>query len=279
MIASRLGYPNLGVGVGLRMPHAEYILSEKPKVDWFEIISENFMDSGGRPLALLEQIAEDYPLVMHGVSLSIGGTDPLDISYLKKLKLLAKRINAEWISDHVCFTGVGGYTTHDLLPIPFTEESLAYVVRRIKEVEDILERPLVLENPSSYVSFADSTMSEAEFITRMSLESGCGLLLDINNVYVSSVNIGFDPAQYITVLPHKHIVQFHIAGHTNKGTYLIDTHDAHVSEEVWKLYALAHKLTGGVSTLLEWDANIPQFPLLHAEALKARQYMNEYVSA
>lgn len=270
----RLGYPDIGLGLGLRTVHFDYILQQKPQVDWFEIISENFMDSQGRPRYILDQIAERYPVVMHGVSLSIGSTDPLNRDYLRKLKNLARQTNARWVSDHVCWTGVAGRNTHDLLPIPFNEETLRHVVKRIGIVQDILERPIVLENPSSYVTFADSTMSECEFISAMAEEADCGLLLDVNNVYVSSVNHDFDPAEYIRSVPIERVVQFHLAGHTNCQTHLIDTHDGHVIDPVWELYRLAHKLSGGVSTLLEWDAKIPEFPVLQNEVLKAKNYMS-----
>jgi len=272
MNTSRLGHPNLGFGVGLRSVHFNYLLDRYPEVDWFEIISENFMDSGGRPRHVLNQIAERYPVVMHGVSLSIGSTDPLNFEYLKKLKRLADETSAVWISDHLCWTGINGLNTHDLLPVPLTEESLDHIVNRIRVVQDFLERQVVLENPSTYVGFADSTLSEWDFISRMASEADCGLLLDVNNVYVSSVNHDFDPVQYIESLPHERVVQFHLAGHTNYGTHLIDTHDGHVIEAVWELYRLAHQLTGGAATLLEWDAKIPDFPTLHAEVLKARDY-------
>lgn len=231
------------------------------------------MDSHGRPRYVLEQIAERYPVVMHGVSLSIGSTDPLNLEYLRKLKALARDIKPRWISDHVCWTGVAGRNTHDLLPMPLTEASLEHVVERVRRVQDFLERPLVLENPSTYVGFTGSTLREWEFITRMAEEAGCGLLLDVNNVYVSSVNHDFDPEEFIRSVPHRRVVQFHLAGHTNCRTHLIDTHDDHVVDPVWELYRLAHQLTGGVATLLEWDAKIPPFPVLHAEVLKAKQYI------
>jgi uncharacterized protein (UPF0276 family) len=273
MIRSRLGHPNLGLGLGLRTVHFPYILEHHPPVDWFEIISENFMDSGGRPRYVLEEIAERYAVVMHGVSLSIGSTDPLDFAYLEKLRRLADAVGARWVSDHLCWTGVAGLNAHDLLPIPLNEETLRHVVARIRTVQDFLERPLVLENPSTYVTFADSTMSEWEFISRMADATDCGLLLDVNNVYVSSVNHDFDPAEYIRSVPHRRVVQFHLAGHTNCRTHLIDTHDGQVIDPVWELYRLAHRLTGGASTLLEWDAKIPPFPVVHAEVLKAKQHM------
>jgi uncharacterized protein (UPF0276 family) len=274
MTPARLGHPNLGLGLGLRTVHFPYILEHAPAVDWFEIISENFMDSEGRPRWVLEQIAQRYPIVMHGVSLSIGSTDPLNFEYLEKLKRLADAVKPGWVSDHLCWTGVAGLNAHDLLPIPLNEQTLRHVVGRIRTVQDYLERPLVLENPSTYVTFADSTMSEWDFITRMAEETDCGLLLDVNNVYVSSVNHDFDPMEYIRSVPHRRVVQFHLAGHTNCGTHLIDTHDGHVIDPVWELYRLAHQLTGGASTLLEWDAKIPPFPVVHAEVLKARDNMN-----
>ena len=275
----RLGHANLGLGVGLRTVHYPHILDQQPNVDWFEIISENYMDSHGRPRDVLEQIAERYPIVMHGVSLSIGSTDPLNFDYLQRLKKLAETVDARWVSDHLCWTGVASRNSHDLLPVPYTEATLRHVVERIRIVQDFLERPLVLENPSSYVAFADSTMPEWEFITRMAEAADCGLLLDVNNVYVSSVNHDFDPEEFIRSIPHERVVQCHLAGHTNLTTHCIDTHDDHVIDQVWELYRLAHRLTGGVSTLLEWDARIPEFPVVHAEVLKARRYMGEDIDA
>ena len=270
---NRLGHPHLGFGVGLRTVHYEHILRERPEVDWFEIISENYMDSRGRPRYVLDQIAEQYPIVMHGVSLSIGSSDPLNVEYLHKLKALADAVNAGWVSDHLCWTGVAGRNTHDLLPVPLTEQTLRHVVERIEVVQDLLERPLVLENPSSYVTFACSEMPEWEFLSRMAEEADCGLLLDVNNVYVSSVNHDFDPLEYVENVPHERIVQCHLAGHTDCGTHCIDTHDGHVIDPVWELYRRAHELTGGTSTLLEWDARIPEFPVVHAEVLKAKSWI------
>jgi len=264
---------HLGFGVGLRSVHFAHILREWPAVDWFEIISENFLDSQGRPRYVLEQVAERYPVVMHGVSLSIGSTDPLDFNYLAKLKRLAREVNARWISDHLCWTGAAGRTSHDLLPLPFTEESLGHVAERVRIVQDFFERPLVLENPSSYVTFACSTMPEWEFMSRLADETGCRLLLDVNNVYVSSRNHDFDPREYLRSIPHDRVMQFHLAGHTDLGTHCIDTHDGRVVDDVWQLYGEAVQLTDGAATLLEWDAKIPTFAEVHAEALKARQYV------
>ncbi len=270
----RLGLPNLGLGVGLRAVHFDHILRERPAVDWFEVISENFMNSRGRPRHILDQIAEQYPIVMHGVSLSIGSTDPLNFEYLRRLKSLAAATRAVWVSDHVCWTGVAGLNTHDLLPLPYNEPTLKHVVERVRIVQDFLERPLVLENPSSYVTFADSTMSEWEFVARLAGETDCGLLLDVNNVYVSAFNHDFDPVDFLRALPHERVVQVHLAGHADCGTHYIDTHDGPVIDPVWELYRITHELTGGVSTLLEWDANIPEFPVVHAEVLRAKRFLD-----
>lgn len=268
--------PNPGLGLGLRNRHFNYILENNPAVDWFEVISENFMDSGGRPRKVLRQIAERYPVVMHGVSLSIGSLDPLNVEYLKKLKNLAAEIQPLWISDHLCWTGINGLNTHDLLPLPLTEESLKHVCGRINQAQDFLERPLVFENPSTYLTFKQSTVPEYDFLRMMTEETGCGLLLDVNNVYVSGFNNDFDPAHYIRQLPHERIVQMHIAGHRHCGEYIIDTHDNRVAPGVWELFALAWQLTGGAATLLEWDGNIPDFADYHAELLKAKDFMNAF---
>lgn len=268
-MGDRFGLPDLGVGVGLRTVHFGHILSKEPEVDFYEALTENFLDTGGRPLHVLDRVAERTPVVLHGVSMSIGGTDPLDFAYLAKVKALAKRTGALWVSDHLCFTGVMGRNTHDLLPVPYTEETLGHVVARVKTVQDVLGAPLVLENPSSYVEFRASTMPEWTFFDRLLREADCGMLLDVNNVYVSSVNHGFDPVEYLDALPHDRVVQYHLAGHTDKGTYLLDTHSAHVKDEVWSLYRHAAGLTGPRATLLEWDEDIPAFETVHAEAKKA----------
>jgi uncharacterized protein (UPF0276 family) len=265
--------PRLGLGLGLRSVHFDHIIAERPAVDWFEAISENFMDSGGRPRAVIREVAEHYPVVLHGVSLSIGSSDPLNIDYLARLKRLADEIRPAWISDHLCWTGVMGLNSHDLLPMPLTEEGLAHVAARVRQVQDVLGRPLILENPSSYVRFAQSTMEEPEFLRRLAGETGCGLLLDVNNVYVSCFNAGMDPAAYIQAFPCESVVQMHLAGHQHQGTHIVDTHDRPVRPEVWELFRLAWALTGGASTLLEWDGDIPSFADCHAELLKAEDHM------
>lgn len=277
MIEPRLGLPNLGLGVGLRTVHFQHVLERQPAVDWFEVISENFMDSQGRPRHVLNQVAARYPVVMHGVSLSIGSADPLDRNYLRRLKALADEIHPAWVSDHLCWTGVAGLNSHDLLPMPLTEAALRHVVARVRTVQELMERRFVFENPSTYAAFRASTMPEWEFLGRLAEEADCGLLLDVNNVYVSSVNHEFDPAGYLAALPHRRIVQFHVAGHTHCGTHIIDTHDHPVVDPVWVLYRQAHQLTGGAATLLEWDANIPPFDEVHAEVLKARRFLGAEV--
>ena len=264
---------HLGFGVGLRSEHFRTVMDEQPGVDWFEIISENFIDNGGFARHVLDWVAERYPIVMHGVSLSIGSAGPLDFDYLSKLRRLADEIRPRWISDHLCWTGVAGRTTHDLLPLPLNEETLRHVAERLGIVQDFLGRRLVLENPSTYVTFTSDTIPEWDFLAAVAGESDCGLLLDINNVYVSSVNHEFDPVRYIESIPPERIVQFHLAGHTNCGTHLIDTHDCHVIDRVWELYRLAYLRTAGVPTLVEWDSRIPPFAVLHAEALKAREWI------
>ena len=271
-MSNRWGLPDLGIGVGLRTVHFPHILQNQPDVDWFEILSENFMQTGGRPMWVLDQVSEAYPVALHGVSMGIGNTDPLNRDYLQELKRLAERTKARWVSDHLCWTGIMGRNVHDLLPMPYTEEALVHTTRRVRQVQEILERPLVLENPSSYVEFASSSMSEWEFLTRLSEDADCGLLLDVNNVYVSAFNHGFEATAYIDALPADRVVQYHVAGHTNKGTHIIDTHSDHALKEVWELYRRAWQRTGPVATLYEWDADIPEFDALLAEARKALLY-------
>jgi len=269
---NRFGLPDLGVGIGLRTAHFAELLSGEPALDWFEVLSENFMDTGGRPLFVLDQVVERYPVALHGVSLSVGSTDALDRGYLQKLKALAKRTHARWVSDHLCWTGVLGRNTHDLLPLPYDRGTLRHVTRRVKQVQDALERPLVLENPSTYLEYARSTMTEWEFLSELCDAAGCGLLLDVNNVYVSSYNHGFDARQYIDGIPADRVVQVHLAGHTNEGTHILDTHSGRAIPQVWKLYERLVARTGPVSTLFEWDASIPPLAAVVREAAKARRY-------
>lgn len=271
---ARLGLPNLGLGVGLRSKHYPYLLQqEDPLVDWFEIISENYMDNYGFARHALEKIMAKRPVVMHGVSLSIGSADPLNMDYLAKLKALAAWVNPQWVSDHLCWTGVAYTNTHDLLPMPLTEESLQHVIERVNRVQDFMGRLLVLENPSTYIEFKQNTIPEWEFLSAVAKTTGCGLLLDVNNVYVSAFNHGYSAEHYVRSLPHEHIVQMHIAGPSDCGDYMVDTHDHPVPTPVWHLYKLAQELTGGVSTLLEWDAKIPDYPELVNELHKARKVL------
>ena len=268
--------PRLGLGLGLRHVHFDHILAHWPQeVRWFEAISENFMFSQGRQRHVLRQVAERYPMVLHGVSLSIGSTDPLDTAYLAALKALAGEIKPAWVSDHLCWTGVLGANTHDLLPLPLTEESLAHCIARVRQVQETLERPLVLENPSTYLAFAQSTLSEPEFLSELVRATGCGLLLDVNNCYVTCFNNGLDPLQYLQAFPLRSVVQMHLAGHTHCGTHIIDTHDRPVVDQVWELFRIAWHGTGQASTLLEWDGSIPSFDECVAELHKARNHMHQ----
>ena len=272
-MANRFGLANLGIGLGLRTAHYAHVLEAEPDVAWFEVLSENYLQTSGRPLDFLDSIAEKYPIVLHGVSLSIGSSDPLDQEYLKELRALRDRVKAHWISDHLCWTGVGGKNTHDLLPMPYTEEALAHVVARVCAVQDFLGAPLALENPSTYAEFAGNSMSEWEFIGRLAQQADCALLLDVNNVYVSSRNHGFDPKQYLDAIPFERVVQIHVAGHTDHGTHVIDSHVGPVVEPVWQLLADAYRRAGGAPVLLEWDAEIPSFEETYAEALRAREFI------
>lgn len=266
---NRWRLPNLGIGLGLRTVHYRDILDVWPDVGWFEVISENFLETAGRPLHILDRIVERYPVVLHGVALSIGSTDPLDRDYLAKLKRLQVRTRAPWVSDHLCWTGVAGHNSHDLLPLPLTEEALAHTAERIRIVQDVLGCPLMLENPSTYVAFAANQMSEWEFLARLCEQADCGLLLDVNNIYVSSRNHGFAPRDYLAGLPWDRVVQFHTAGHTDNGTHCVDTHIGPVRDEVWDLLGEAWHRAGGASVLLEWDAEIPDFATTWREALRA----------
>ncbi len=270
---------SLGFGLGLRPAHYTEILESDPAVDWFEVITENYLVGGGRPLHFLDAIRARYPIVMHGVSLSIGSTAPLDLDYLDQVRALAARCEPEWISDHLCWTGTAGLNLHDLLPLPYTEEALAHLVPRIATVQERLGRPLVLENVSSYVSYTDSAMSEWAFLTEVTRRTGCHLLLDVNNVYISSRNHGFDPRAFIDGIPPERVQQFHLAGHLDLGTHVIDTHDAPVCEAVWDLYAYALRRHGAKSTLLERDDHIPPLAELVAELDRARATARDVLAA
>ncbi len=263
--------PWYGYGLGLRTEHFDAVLNEKPDVDWFEIISENFMVAGGKPRHYLDEIRSRYPLAMHGVSLSIGSTDPLDVDYLRELKQLAGHVEPIWISDHLCWTGNGGINSHDLLPLPYTEEAIAHVVSRIGQVQDFLGREILIENVSTYVSFANAEMEEAAFLSEIAHRSGCRILLDVNNIYVSSRNHGFDADAYVAVLPAEKIWQIHLAGHSDYGDYVIDTHDHPVRDEVWALYERTIERVGQVTTMIERDDHIPPLAELVTELDHARR--------
>jgi len=272
-------FPNLGMGLGLRAPHYSHIAESHPHLGWFEAISENYMglsESGsGRPLKFLENLRRDYEIVLHGVSLSVGSTDELNFSYLKKLKELTHLIQPNWVSDHLCWTGVMGENVHDLLPVPFTKETINHLASRIGKVQDFLGRRILLENVSSYITFKHSEMTEWDFLGEISKSADCGILLDVNNVYVNSVNHNFDPVAYLKALPRERIGQIHLAGHSRQGELLIDTHDAPVCNEVWDLFRVAVKLFGEVSTMVEWDSKIPDFPTLLAETEKASKIIGK----
>jgi uncharacterized protein (UPF0276 family) len=263
--------PYLGFGLGLRPAHYSAIHADRPRVDWFEIISENYMVPGGLPLDHLTRIRADYPIVMHGVSLSIGSTDPLDRYYLAALKTLAERIEPAWISDHLCWTGVVGLNMHDLLPLPYAEEALDHVVGRLLQVQDFLDRRIAIENVSSYVRFNASTMPEWEFVAEVARRADCLILLDVNNVYVSAFNNGFDPQAYIEAMPAGRVQQIHLAGHEHNGTHIIDTHDQPIVDEVWALYREAIRRLGPVSTMIERDDRIPPLDELVAALDRARE--------
>lgn len=263
--------PYLGYGLGLRKEHYETVLSEKPTVDWFEIISENYMVEGGKAIDYLTRIREHYPMVMHGVSMSIGSTQALNFDYLKQLKTLIKRVEPEWISDHLCWTGVNGLNLHDLMPLPYTEEAIQHVADRVSQVQDYLGRQMLLENVSSYVSYSDSQMSEWEFLSEVANRADCLLLLDINNIYVSAYNHNFDPYTYLHAIPSERIYQFHLAGHTHENNLIIDTHDHPIADPVFELYAAAVKHHGRVSTMIERDDHIPPLNELLNELDQVRQ--------
>ncbi len=262
--------PFLGFGLGLRPEHYLEVLERWPAVDWFEIISENYLVDGGKPLHYLDRIRERYPMVMHGVSLSIGGSDPLDPEYLAGLKRLAARVEPAWVSDHLCWTGIGGRNLHDLLPLPYTEEAIAHVAERVARVQDCLGRQILLENVSSYVTYTDSRVSEWEFLSAVAERADCWILLDVNNVYVSAHNHGYDPLAYLDGVPRERVRQIHLAGHSHNGSLIIDTHDHPVPNPVWDLYVEAMARLGPVSTMIERDDDIPPLQVLLEELARAR---------
>ncbi len=263
--------PFLGFGLGLRKEHYESILAERPSVDWFEILTENYLVEGGKPLYYLDRIRADYPLVMHGVSLSIGSSDPLDWAYLNQLKTLIEHVEPAWVSDHLCWTGIDGCNLHDLLPLPYTEEALQHVVARVCQVQEFLGRRLLLENVSSYISYVHSELSEWEFLREVAERADCLILLDINNIYVSARNHGFDPITYLQAIPPQRVLQFHLAGHSDLGELVIDTHDRPVCDQVWGLFQVAAQRFGPVSTMVERDADIPPLAELLGELEHARR--------
>ena len=269
--------PNLGFGLGLRPEHYLEILESRPSVDWFEIISENYLVPGGKPLYYLDRIREHYPMVMHGVSLSIGGSDPLDVEYLRALERLADRVEPAWVSDHLCWTGIDGRNLHDLLPLPYTEEAIAHVVERVNRVQERLGRRILLENVSSYVTYTDSCVPEWEFLSTVAERADCHILLDVNNVHVSAHNHGFDPLAYLDGVPGDRVRQIHLAGHSHNGSLIVDTHDHPVPDPVWGLYAEAIARLGPVSTMIERDDDIPPLEVLLDELGQARSVAQSVV--
>lgn len=269
------GYTDLGIGIGLRIPHYGHILEKKPTVDWFEVISENYMVDGGRPLQVLDQILEQYQVVQHGVSMYFGNADPLNREHLKKLKRLVQRTKTPFLSDHLCWGSVDGTYSHDLLPMPYTFEAAKITARHIREARDYLEVPIIVENVSSYAEFHASEMTEWEFLNEVVEQADCGILLDVNNIYVSSRNHSFDPYDYLNAVDPARVGQIHIAGHSTYEKYILDTHDHAPRPEVWKLYERAVRRCGQTATLLEWDAHIPSFREVHSVALKANRFVEK----
>jgi uncharacterized protein len=274
MAANRFnGFTEYGVGIGLRIPHYQHILSQKPVVDWFEIISENYMIDGGRPLRVLDQILDQYRVVQHGVSMYFGSAQPLNREHLRRLKTLVKRTKTPWLSDHLCWGSVDGTYSHDLLPTPYTFEAARITAERIRHAQDFLEVPIAVENVSSYAEYHESQMTEWEFLNEVVEAADCGILLDVNNIYVSSKNHSFDPLEYVNAVPADRVAQIHIAGHSHFEKYILDTHDHAVIDPVWELYARAIHRCGPTATLLEWDDKIPSFDEVHHEALKAKRFL------
>ena len=273
------GFTDYGVGIGLRIPHYQHIFKHKPPVGWFEIISENFMVDGGRALAVLDQILDRYRVVQHGVSMYFGSAEPINREHLRRLKTLVQRTKTPWLSDHLCWGSVDGRYTHDLLPMPYTFEAAEVTARKVREVRDFLEIPIAVENVSSYAEFHASEMTEWEFLSEVVERADCGILLDVNNIYVSSQNHEFDPFQYLNAAPAERVAQIHIAGHSKYEKYILDTHDHPVIDPVWNLYQRAIELVGPTATLLEWDDRIPSFEEVHGEARKAEKYLPSPVAA
>lgn len=272
------GHTDYGIGLGLRVPHYRHILEKKPTCNWFEIISENFMVDAGRPLEVLDRILEQYRVVQHGVAIYFGSAESLNRDHLRKLKRLVKRTGTPWLSDHLCWGSVDGRYTHDLLPMPYTFEAARNTARKIREARDFLEVPICVENVSSYAEFHVSEMTEWEFLAEVVELADCGILLDVNNIYVSSQNHEFDPLDYIENIPHHRVGQMHIAGHSKFERFLLDTHDHPVLDPVWRLYDRAIELIGHTATLLEWDDRIPSFDEVHHEALKAGKFLDKVAS-
>ena len=262
---------SLGFGLGLRPEHYEEILAGRPRIDWFEALTENYLVGGGKPLHFLERIRLDYPIVLHGVSLSIGGSDPLDQAYLAEVRALADRFEPLWVSDHLCWTGAGGINAHDLLPLPMTETVVRHVAGRVGQVQDALGRRILLENVSSYVTFRESEMPEWAFVAEIARRADCDILLDVNNIHVSAFNHGFDPLAYLDGMPAERIRQIHLAGHSHLGDYIIDTHDHPVADAVWDLYARAVERFGPVPAMIERDDAISPLADLIAELDHARR--------
>jgi uncharacterized protein len=273
------GFTDYGIGIGLRAPHYQHILSRKPVVDWFEIISENYMIDGGRPVKILDEILAQYKVVQHGVSMYFGNSQRLNREHLRRLKALVQLTRTPWLTDHLCWGSVDGRYTHDLLPMPYTFEAARVAAQKIREVRDFLEVPIAVENVSSYAEFHVSEMTEWEFLTEVVERADCGILLDVNNIYVSSQNHNFDPALYVAGVPAERVAQIHIAGHSRYRKYILDTHDHPVIDPVWKLYAQAIRRVGPTATLLEWDDHIPSFREVHDEALKANRFLSDLALA
>lgn len=260
----------LGFGIGLRPIHYQAIIDSKPAIDWFEIVSEDFMVAGGAPLYYLDKICENYPIVMHGVSLSIASSDPLNWDYLHKLKTLIERVEPRWVSDHLCWTGVNGINLHGLLPLPFTTEAVNYVAERIQQVQDFLGRQILMENISSYIDYSISEMTEWEYVSEVAEKADCLILFDVNNAYVNGFNHGFNAMDFVNGLPAKRVQQFHMAGHDNCQTHIVDTHDNTIIDDVWTLYEASIKRFGAVSTLIERDDCIPSIDEMLIELNQAR---------